>query len=605
MSSGSTTELINRYQQGAISRRGFAQAAAALGVSAATAGALIRAAAAQTPEASPAASPAASPVSSGEVITNSLTREEYNALLKETFAFEEPQNSGGDIIYQESTDIGTLNPVLVQDTYAALIAGLIFEPLIGTSIVDGIEVPSGLADGWEISPDGLEYTIFLNPNVTWHDGTPFTSADVVFTFDGALAENSQSVRKTTVESVLDRYEAVDDHTVKFYAKAPSGIFLTEALAQFEIIAKHIWEGVDPIDWPSDGGSTGIEPERVVGTGPFKFQEWKLGEVITLVSNENYWQPDDVPVVDTFIYQVVGDANSILANLQTGAADVTGVGFADANVVKDSNPELQIVAVDSLAMNYYYFNQDPAKTELFTDPRVRQALQYALDRDLLADMVYFGYAVRADGTQPVLSIAYDPSKVNTIYTYDPEKANALLEEAGWVDSDGDGVREKDGQKLTFDMIYSEGTSTYPVMIPYMQDAWAQVGVEAITSAIPFQSLLDQTDAGDFQASVAGFGWSIDGGQDAMFASWNTPPAGFNNMRYSNADYDALVEPSKTEVDPEKRIEILHEQSNILNDDAAVGINVFRQNLYGGAARLHNFFPVGYSGFWWLTRAWVDA
>lgn len=587
--------LVDQLREGTISRRGFMRRATALGVSAGAAGMLARSAAAQTPEASPA----------GDVITNKLTREEANAQIKEAFAFEEVGNTGGEIIYQQSTDIGTVNTVLNTDVYGGYINGMIFETLIGGSVVDGTDVPTGLADGWEISADGLEYTIFLNPNVTWHDGTPFTSADVVFTFDAALAEDSQSVRKTTIDSVLDSYEAIDDHTVKFYAKAPSGIFLTEALGQFGIMPKHIWEDVAPADWPSDPGSTGTDPSRVIGTGPFKFEEWKLGETVTVVKNENYWQPEEVPNIDRFIYQVVAEASTALAALQTGGTDIADIPFSEADALAESNPELQIVAFDTTSMNYYHCNQDVTKTELYSDVNVRQAMLYALERSLLADMVYFGYAIQADGTQPVLSIAYDPSSVNTIYNYDPEMAKSLLEESGWVDSDGDGIREKDGQKLVMEVMYSEGTSTYPVQIPYMQDAWKAVGIDAVTSAVPFQTLLDSTDAGNYGVCVQGFQWSVDGGQDAMFATASTPPNGFNSMRYSNADYDALIEPSKTEVDQTKRIAILQEQSNILNDDAAIGIVVFRQSIMGASPLVHNFFPNGYGAFWWLNKAWVDA
>ncbi len=587
--------LVDQLREGTISRRGFMRRATALGVSAGAAGMLARSASAQTPVASPV----------GEVITNAVTREEAMAEINSAFPFEEPENMGGEIIYQQSTDIGTVNTVLNSDVYGGYITGMIYEGLIGGSVVDGKDVPTGLADGWEISADGLEYTIMLNPNVTWHDGTPFTSADVVFTFDAALAENSQSVRKTTIDSVLDRYEAVDDYTVKFYALAPSGIFLTEALGQFGIMPKHIWEGVDPADWPSDGGSTGTDPSRVIGTGPFKFEEWKLGETVTVVKNENYWQPDEVPYIDRFIYQVVGESSTVLAALQTGGTDIGDIPFPEADALKESNPELQVVAYDTTSMNYYHCNQDVTKTELYSDVNVRQAMLYALDRTLLADMVYFGYAIQADGTQPVLSIAYDPSRVNTIYNYDPEMAKSLLEESGWVDSDGDGIREKDGQKLTMDVIYSEGTSTYPVQIPYMQDAWREVGIEAITSAIPFQTLLDSTDAGNYGVCVQGFQWSIDGGQDAMFWSEMTPPNGFNSMRYSNPDYDALVLPSKTGVDQAQRFDILTEMSNIVNDDAAIGITVFRQNIMGASPVVHNFFPNGYGAFWWLNKAWVDA
>lgn len=591
--------LVDQLREGSISRRGFMRRATALGISAGAAGMMARSAAAQT-DATPVVEEAA-----GEVITNLLTREEALAQIFEAFPMSAPENTGGDFIYMQSTDIGTVNTVLVTDTYASMITGMIFDGLIGTSVVDFKEVPTGLADGWEISADGLEYTIFLNPNAAFHDGTPLTSADVVFTFDACLAENSMSVRKGIVESVLDRYEAVDDHTVKFYAKAPSAIFLTEALGQFGIMPKHIWEGVDPTDWPSDGGSTGTDPSRVIGSGPWKFEEWKLGETITLVKNENYWDAANTPIIDRFIYQIVPDANTITAGLQTGAADMGDGAFNTADDLRESNPELQIVAYDTTAFNYYHQIQDASKFELFTDVNVRQAMLYALDRTLMADMVYFGYAIQADGTQPVLSLAYDPSRVNTIYNYDPEKAMALLEESGWVDEDGDGIREKDGQKLTFEVVYSEGTSTYPIQIPYMQDCWKQIGMDAVTSAIPFQTLSDMGDSGNYQCIVQGFSWSLDGGQDAMFATDMTPPNGFNSMRYSNPAYDALVEPSKTEVDVIKRIDILTEQSNIINDDAAVGINVFRQAISIAGPNVHNFYPNGLSDIWWLQWGWLDA
>src|SRR5690606_19762176 len=151
--------------------------------------------------------------------------------------------------------------------------------------------------------------------------TPFTSADVIATFDRALAESTQSVRKVTVESVLDGYEAVDDYTVKVYYKSPSGIFLTEALGPSAVLAAPVGADVDPADWPTDGGSTGIDPSRVIGAGPFKFDSWDLGQTVTIVKNEDYCQADQVPNIDRFIYQVVGDANTVLASLQTGGTDV--------------------------------------------------------------------------------------------------------------------------------------------------------------------------------------------------------------------------------------------------------------------------------------------
>lgn len=586
--------LVEKFRAGEISRRGFMRRATALGVSATAAGMLVRDAAGQTPEASPAGT--------GQVVT-SPNREDALAEIEAAFPFEEPQVQGGQLIHVMTTDISTVNTVLTSDTYSGWITGFIFDGLIGASVATGLETPTGLAESWEIAEDGMTYTLNLMQGIKWHDGEDFTADDVIMTFDKALAENSQSVRKATIDEVLESYEKIDDYTVKFKAKFQTALFLTDALSQFGIMPEHIWGDVDPADWPSDAGSTGQDASRVIGTGAFKFVEWVLGDHVTLEKNPDYWDTTNIPTIDTYTYQVIADPASAIAALQTGQADVTEIPFAQANSLRESNPELQIVDFDTLSFNFYITNQDPAKGEVFTDVNVRKALHYALDRQVIAETVYDGYAIQADGTQPVLSIAYAPDRINTIYNYDPEKAKSLLEESGWTVG-GDGIREKDGKRLSFECTYSEGASTYETQIPYMQQAWREVGVEMLPSAIPFPTLLENNDAGNFQMSVLGFSWSVDGGQHVMFGSEYTPPQGFNMMRYSNPDYDALIQPSLTELDVEKRIDILIEMSNIVNDDMAAGITVFRKSIMGASPRVHNFFPNGYSNIWWVTRAWLD-
>jgi peptide/nickel transport system substrate-binding protein len=601
----SLENLFDQFRSGQLSRRNFVRRATALGVSAAAANMLAQSAVAQdsTPaQGSPVASPAASPVGTGEII-RSITREEAEAEIEAAFAFKEPQNQGGQLIHTMTTDISTLNTVLASDLYSVWISGFIYDSLVGTSPVNGRDVPTGLADSWEIAGDGVTYTVKLHEGIKWHDGEPFTADDVIFTFDMALDEKSLSPRKGTVEGVLASYEKVDDLTVKFIALAPSAIFPSEALGQFGIMPKHIWEGVPAADWPSDGGSTGQDASRVVGTGPFRLVEWVLGDHVTLEKNAEYWNPKFTPVIDSYIYKVVGEPTTAIAELQTGESDVIEVPFAQANALRESNPELQIIDYDTLDFNYYVTNQDEAKGLMFTDVKVRQALLYALDREVIADTVFDGFAIRADGTQPVLSIAYAPERINTIYTYDPEKAAALLDEAGWT-MGGDNVREKDGQRLSFEMTFSEGYAPYEVQVPYMQQAWREVGVEMIPTVLPFPTLLEDDQSGNYQMSLLGFGWDPDGGQDVMFACDMVPPNGFNLQRYCSEEYDALVQPSKTELDVEKRIDILIEMSNIANDDAAVGITVFLKDIFGASPRVHNFFPNGYSEVWWLTRAWLE-
>src|SRR5699024_8960779 len=142
-------------------------------------------------------------------------------------------------------------------------------------------------------------------------------------------------------------------------------------------------GVPPADWPSDPGSTGTDPARVIGTGPFKFVEWVLGDHVTLEKNADYWDETNIPVIDSYTYRVVGEATTPIAELQTGQSDVVEVPVAEANTLSESNPDLQIENFDTLSFNFYITNQDEAKGEVFTDLNVRQALHYALDRNLMA------------------------------------------------------------------------------------------------------------------------------------------------------------------------------------------------------------------------------
>lgn len=589
----SMSELTDQLRRGEISRRAFVRRVTAAGVSASLAATMATNVLAQD------ASPAASPVAGG---TKSVTRQEYQAQLMEAFDLEEPAQTGGVVIHVNTSDIRTLHPHLYTDTYSGIIATSIYEFLANGSAIDGTPVP-GLADYWEVGDDGVTYTFYIAENATWHDGEPVTADDVVFSFDSMLDENTLSVRRSGVVLALDSYQKVDDKTVQLIAKEPLATFVQETAGTVGIIPKHIWEGVPVADWGADPGSTGQDAARVIGSGPFKFKEWLLGDHASITRNDEYWDSENTPVIDEFIYRVVADPASATATLQTGEADIVEVEFNVANELRDQNPELVIEDYDTLSFNYFYTNQDETKGGVFTDMAVRQALMYALDRDLIAQTVYDGFAIRAVGTQPVLSIAYAPDRINTDYVFDPDKANQILDEAGWT-AGGDGIREKDGQRLSFETLYSEGAATYEQQIPYMQQAWREVGIEMLPTAIPFPTLIEQAIAGNFDMAVAGFSWTVDGSQGDMFRCDATPPNGFNRMRYCNEQYDELDAQQRRELDQEKRIDLLIEQSNIVNDEAAAGIIVFRRDIMGSSPRLHNFRPNGYSTFWTLPYMWIE-
>ena len=158
----------------------------------------------------------------------------------------------------------------------------------------------------------------------------------------------------------------------------------------------------------------------------------------------------------------------------GEIDAASVPPADAATV-EATEGLELAVYPTRGFSFYMTNLDPEKSEFFLDQRVRQALFYGLDRESIVDDILLGYGEVAQGTQPVISYAYAPDRIETTYTFDPDRAKALLEEAGWTDTDGDGIVDKDGEPFAFELIYGSGSPTTDQIVAYMQDAWRAIGV----------------------------------------------------------------------------------------------------------------------------------
>jgi len=558
-----------------------------------------------TPAASPAATPAAAtPDPNATWETISISRADALQAIRDHYQMEEPANTGGDVIQVATTDIATLNPILAQDLAAGYILGLVYQGMVGLSPIDGTPVPA-LADSWELSSDGLRYRLHLNPDATWHDGTPVTAADVLATFDAILAPDSLAANSATIRDLLASYTAVDDHTVELTASDRIATFL-EQVGTISIMPRHIWEGVAYTDWPADPGSTGQDPKRVIGTGPFTFVEWVQGDHCTVARNDAYWLPDQIPAIDHYLYRVVGDGASALQAMRAGEVDIAGLSAAQAPSFIQENPDLTITAFDTTHMFYYITNLDTEKVPFFGDVRVRQAMVWALDRDLVATQIFNDYAVRADGTQPPVGPAYAPDQITSIYTYDPDKAKALLDEAGWTVG-SDGIRVKEGVRFAVEILYTNSSVQNQQLIPYMQQCWKEIGIELTGAAMPFPTMLERLNTGDFTLSLTGFSFTPDGNQGVMYRSDAWYPAGFNIARYANPDYDALDTAQQRELDVAKRRDLLIQASNILAADVPNVPIVFDQSVIASDPRLHNFHPSGYfaASVWQIPWVWREA
>lgn len=585
--------LVDQVSNHQIDRRDFIRRATALGLTVPFASLLLQ----QIPAAAQAESGPPGTVPG----TKSPTSDEATAAIKEHFKIEEAKKKGGDVIYAYPSDIHTLNALIANDSQSfTIIAGPLFEALTGTSPVDGSVVPA-LADYWEFGADGLTYTFHLRKNVKWHDGQPFTADDVQFSFDSMA---NPKLNNSYRESILDETESwkkVDDYTFEIKAKRKTVTFLWDVPGVVLVMPKHIWESVPLDKWQNDDGSTGKDPKKVVGTGPFKLKEWVVGDHVTVVRNDQYY--GDIPNIDSFIYHVVPDAATQVQALKTGEADIAdAIPFAQVDDIKNT-PGLDVNAFPTYTFWFYLYNLDPSVTPLFQDKQVRQALFWALDRESLVKNITFGFAEVAQGTQPKVSIAYAPDKITTHYTYDPDKAKQLLDAAGWKVGSG-GTREKDGVKFEFEWLCPNGSAEYEQMLADFQQKYKAIGVKMTPKFVDFPTLLDIQDSHKFQVMNLAFSWDPTGNQGPMFRC-DAYNGGFNYMKYCNPEYDKLDDQQKVEFDRQKRIDLLIEQSNIINEDLPVGVLIFRDQRVGYASKLHNFIPNANGGEWWtLSYIWSE-
>jgi peptide/nickel transport system substrate-binding protein len=553
-----------------------------------------------SPIASPISSPGASPVAL-TAAGSTLTREEFRVTLEQAFPMETAANTGGSIVLGSNGDISTTNPLLASDSTTINLLGQVFEPLLGASPIDGRPVP-GLADSWTVSDDGLTFTFTLNATARWHDGADVTAEDVAFSFDAVLNPNLNSQYRSQVREVVASYRVVDADTFEITATDRFVTFLYNAPGSVFIIPKHIWESVPVEQWSFDGGSTGEDLARVVGTGPFVFKAWEQGQRVTIAKNPNHY--DTVPNVDELVMVVQPETDTLVRSLEAGDVDLIEILPAPDTERIQNTAGLTVSVYDIYSVTYFVMNLDESREPALADPRVRQALLQAIDRQSITDNTFFGFGEAAVGTQPPLSPAYDPAQLQPYYPYDPAAAQQRLAEAGWADTDDDGTVDQNGQDLTLSIMYVGGDATVEQMLSYMQEAWNEIGVDVDLENVAGELLQQRLFDGDFDMSLVAINLTPDGGQGLLFTC-EAAETGFNFGRYCNPDFDSLEDQQLREFDPEQRTQLLIQQQQIIAQDLPVGPVRFGVARTGYSTRIHNFHPNGYGFLWSLPFVWVDA
>lgn len=420
-----------------------------------------------------------------------------------------------------------------------------------------LEIVPILAKSWEVSEDGLTWTFHLRDDVYWHDGEKFTADDVVYTYK-TVKEMELGVYYSTI-GPIHTFEKVDDYTVKFITDAP---MVNMVSAMLYIVPQHIFSQYDTVDKMS-----AFANEEMIGTGPYKHADSAAGEYVKYVLNEDYW--GELPVIDELIYVFFANPDTVVQAFESGEVDFIEIEPAQLEYVQKLD-YAGIHTYDQLGFTEIAFNcwDDPASNgnPLMLDPTIRTALDWAIDRDKIIE-----YAKNGLATTTVTIIPDSAGKWHwqpegdELRTYNPEKAMAQLEAAGYIDRDGDGVREDaNGNKLSFRFTCMEKHRETGLIL---QSNWKAIGVE---TTIEFCDSARQTElvySENFNTDILIWGWGVKHDPSYMLFNMTTDAIGGNSdCNYSNPVYDQMYLEQNSEMDEEKRLEIVHEMQKIIYNDA---------------------------------------
>ena len=469
---------------------------------------------------------------------------------KETNDRSPKEKAYGDIIVHGGIgDASNLIPLLASDKPSHDIAGMIYNGLVKYD--KNMNITGDLAESWDVSKDGLVLTFHLRKGVQWHDGQPFTAADVLFTYQTTIDPKTPTAYAGDFLKVK-KAEVLDEYTFRVTYDQPFAPALISWGAA--VLPRHLLAGVDITRSPL--------ARHPIGTGPYKFKEWVAGQKIVLVSNTNYFEGR--PYIDGHITRIIPDMATLFLELRSQGIDISGL--SPLQFTRQTENKLfqnNFNKYRYLAFAYTYLGYN-LKNPLFTDKRVRQAISYAINKEEIISGVLLGLGKPATGPFKPGTWAYN-GKVK-IYNYNPQKARALLLEAGWQDANGDGILEKDGRPFVFELVLSQGNETRQKCAEIIQRQLAEVGISVKIRVLEWAAFInDFINKRRFDAVI--LGWTIPPDPDAydVWHSSKTAPEELNFISYQNAAVDELLERGRSTFDQKERKKYYDRFQEILAED----------------------------------------
>lgn len=468
-----------------------------------------------------------------------------------TSAQDQTPVEGDWLVYHLGAEPGTLNPITATDAYESVINnGNIYETLIERDN-ETLELKPLLAERWEISDDKLTYTFKIREGIKWQDGVPFTSEDVVFSYKTIMDPKVDTPQLRSYYQEIKDVVAVDEHTVRFTYARPYFLAL-EFCGGMPIIPKHIFANGDVNTNPA-----GRSP---IGTGPYKFLKWTTGREVVLEKNRDYW--GEKSYVDRIVFRIITDPSVALQVLKRQELDVASLTPIQWER-QTSSPEFEkhFDKYSYFTPNYSYIGWN-SKRPFFSDKNVRRALTQLVNRQLILEKVMFDLGAVVTNPFYINSPEYDKSIEP--YPYDPAAAKKLLDEAGWTDHDGDGIRDKDGVRFEFEFLIPGGSETGEKIATILKEELDRVGINMTIRKTEWAVFTTRLNERNFDAVT--LAWSM-GVESDPYQIWSSTQAeaGSNFVGFKNAEADRLIEQARQEFDRDKRIELYRQFSRIIYEE----------------------------------------
>ncbi len=463
--------------------------------------------------------------------------------------------TGGTLITAITDDPVSLNGIYANDGASVAVLSYVFNPLTLGGENWGTNITGDLAESWEVSDDGLTWTFNLHQGVRWHDGEELTADDVVYSFQ-TIQDPANEIAPFRPRFMQGdepiAFEAVDDYTVVARLAEPNASFFTDI--SVPIVPRHALEGQDLREGPFN--------RAPVGSGPFKVVEWRAGESVTLEAFDDYFRGR--PCLDRIIFRIIPDQQAQVNALLTGEIDfLPNVPGASVERFKD-NPDYSLIVAEFDSLFQIFFN---LAREQFQDVRVRQALLIAIDRQALVDTVRQGYGVVHNSHFDHVVPFYQQDKLGG-YDYDPERAGQLLDEVGITDSDGDGVRDLNGEPWVINLLsFAGGFRDYASYAQVVQAYWQDIGVQVELELRDLATMVEQIyqeRKWDKPFDVLTSGWAQIGPEPNSYANFyvTTDALGPNIENYNNPEVNALFEQARVTSDFDARMAIYEQIEAIL-------------------------------------------